>query len=108
MPHYMRQGFGRMMIDFSYHLTKLEGKTGSPERPLSDLGLLTYRKYWLEVIVNHVNKMDQQRETISIKDISQDTGVSQDDLVSKMQYFGLVKYWKGKHIVLKNKVCWEM
>ena len=50
-----------------YHLTKLEGKTGSPERPLSDLGLLTYRKYWLEVIVNHVNKMDQQRETISIK-----------------------------------------
>ena len=53
--------------DLGYHLTKLEGKTGSPERPLSDLGLLTYRKYWLEVIVNHVNKMDQQRETISIK-----------------------------------------
>ena len=34
--------------------------------------------------------------------------MSQDDLVSTMQYFGLVKYWKGKHIVLKNKVCWEM
>ena len=34
--------------------------------------------------------------------------MSQDDLVSTMQYFGLVKYWKGKHIVLKNKVGWEM
>ena len=37
-------------------------------------------------------------------DMSQESGITQDDLVSTLQYYSLVKYWKGKHIVLKNKV----
>jgi histone acetyltransferase MYST2 len=104
LPQHMRRGYGRLMIDFSYHLTRLEGKVGSPERPLSDLGLLTYRSYWMSIVVGYIAQLDTAKDTISIKELSQESGVTQDDVISTLQYFSLVKYWKGKHIILKNKI----
>ncbi|XP_056153058.1 histone acetyltransferase KAT7 isoform X2 [Lampris incognitus] len=65
MPQYMRQGFGKMLIDFSYLLSKVEEKVGSPERPLSDLGLISYRSYWKEVLLRYMYNF--QGKEISIK-----------------------------------------
>lgn len=39
-------------------LSRKEGKVGSPERPLSELGLLSYHKYWTYTIRSHLEKMD--------------------------------------------------
>ncbi|XP_059414232.1 histone acetyltransferase KAT7-like isoform X6 [Carassius carassius] len=101
MPQYMRQGYGKMLIDFSYLLSKVEEKVGSPERPLSDLGLISYRSYWKEVLLRYLHKF--QGKEISIKEISQETAVNPVDIVSTLQSLQMLKYWKGKHLILKRQ-----
>ncbi|CAK7289127.1 Histone acetyltransferase KAT7 [Vulpes lagopus] len=99
MPRYMRQGYGKMLIDFSYLLSKVEEKVGSPERPLSDLGLIS--SYWKEVLLRYLRNV--QGKEISIKEISQLTAVNRVDIVSTLQALQMLKYWKGKHLVLKRQ-----
>uniref|UniRef100_A0A673FZQ9 Histone acetyltransferase n=1 Tax=Sinocyclocheilus rhinocerous TaxID=307959 RepID=A0A673FZQ9_9TELE len=98
MPQYMRQGYGKMLIDFSYLLSKVEEKVGSPERPLSDLGLISYRSYWKEVLLRYMCNF--KGKEISIKEISQETAVNPVDIVSTLQSLQMLKYWKGKHLDL--------
>ena len=64
LPPYQRKGYGKLLIAFSYELSKLEQVTGSPEKPLSDLGKLSYRSYWSWVLLEILRDF---RGTLSIK-----------------------------------------
>lgn len=89
LPIHQRKGYGNLLIDFSYLLTKVEEKTGSPEKPLSDMGLVSYRNYWrLELCRYFLDYTDGERckqDGLSIKKISDDTGMTADDVVSALE-----------------------
>jgi histone acetyltransferase MYST1 len=71
LPPYQRSGYGKFLIAFSYELSKIEGKVGSPERPLSDLGLVSYRSYWTRQILYLLR--DPRWQAVSIQDITNAT-----------------------------------
>jgi histone acetyltransferase SAS3 len=60
----------------------VEKKTGSPEKPLSDMGLVSYRKYWRLLLCE---ELLEQKGPISITAISERTGMTPDDIVSALE-----------------------
>ena len=85
LPQHQRKGYGSLLIEFSYELSKKEGKLGSPEKPLSDLGLLSYRAYWAEIIVEVL--LTCRDSDISIDEIAQKTAIIHSDV---MHTYGLL------------------
>jgi len=96
LPPYQRKGYGKMLISFAYELSKREGKPGTPEKPLSDLGLLSFRSYWKQILLEI---LAQHRATLSIKDLVSMTAIKQEDIISTLQTLNLLKYWKGQYII---------
>jgi histone acetyltransferase HTATIP len=79
LPQYQRHGYGKTLIEFSYELSKKEQKLGSPEKPLSDLGLLSYRAYWADTIVELL--LTTPDNEISIDEIAQKTSIVHSDIM---------------------------
>ncbi|KAK0419427.1 hypothetical protein QR680_014138 [Steinernema hermaphroditum] len=108
LPPYQKKGYGRLLIEFSYELSKIEKKTGSPEKPLSDLGLLSYRSYWSQTIVEKL--LDYRQEdrdanglvTITINDLAEETSIRKEDIMSTLQ-LNLYKYFKGQYVLVLSE-----
>ncbi|KAI9806081.1 MAG: hypothetical protein M1833_004488 [Piccolia ochrophora] len=84
LPIHQRKGYGNLLIDFSYLLTRVEQKTGSPEKPLSDMGLVSYRNYWRLILCYELRKLNPG-SALSIFNISERTGMTADDIVSALE-----------------------
>ncbi|KAH3678392.1 hypothetical protein WICMUC_001409 [Wickerhamomyces mucosus] len=97
LPQYQRMGYGRLLIEFSYELSKKEGKVGSPEKPLSDLGLLSYRAYWSDTIIKLL--IENENDYITIDEISSRTSMTTTDILHTSQTLSILKYFKGQHVI---------
>ncbi|XP_029465414.1 histone acetyltransferase KAT6B isoform X2 [Rhinatrema bivittatum] len=101
MPQYQRQGFGRFLIDFSYLLSRREGQAGSPEKPLSDLGRLSYLAYWKSVILEYLSGHHEKH--ISIKGISRATGMCPHDIATTLQQLSMIDRREDKFVVIRRE-----
>ncbi|WFD23259.1 histone acetyltransferase [Malassezia equina] len=81
LPIHQRRGWGYFLIEMSYLLSQKEHRLGSPEKPLSDLGFLTYRSYW-KWAVSRVLNADPH---CSLEDITARTGMKMDDVLYTLQ-----------------------
>ena len=101
-PRYQRKGYGTSLIEFSYALSKIEGKVGSPEKPLSDLGQLAYYPYWEEQLLQLLADSERSGAEISIMEICNATSFKPDDVLGTLQRLNLLRYHNGQHVLYLN------
>ncbi len=100
LPQFQRKGYGRLLIQFSYELSKIENKLGSPEKPLSDLGLLSYRQYWTENLMEELLKLNASDERCSIEYLAQTLAMTAQDVESTLQANKMQVYHKAEHKII--------
>ena len=61
---------------------------GSPEKPLSDLGAVSYRSYWSHVILTELNNYNESK--ISIADLCYATSMLPEDVIATLQYLHIL------------------
>lgn len=107
LPTHQRKGYGRLLIELSkcpiktkkvpklkllgYEISKHERKVGSPEKPLSALGAAGYRSFWAATIASDIKAHPDQ---LRVRDISLRTAIHPDDVLSTLEWLGLLRYWK--------------
>ncbi|KAG0655575.1 hypothetical protein C6P45_002971 [Maudiozyma exigua] len=130
LPIFRRQGFGNLLMELSYLLSKREHKTGTPEKPLSDLGLLTYRYYWkckmAETLAQLHNPSFNNNKlvNVSLSELSKITGMITSDVIygleqldvlftndDKTKFMIIIKDWSYIESVneqWKKKMVWKI
>ena len=84
-------------------------------------GLVSYRAYWTDIVL-HELELHKSSE-ISIQKMSERTAVSVYDIIrsllcyqrlfshpvdcSTLQSLGLIKYWRGKHVIINREELFE-
>ena len=80
-PHYQFNGYGQLMITFSYLFLKVEGVAGTPERPLCTKGRESFEKFRKASVLKYLRsgwKLDLQEMSLA-------TGIVDEDLLRAMR-----------------------
>jgi len=90
LPCHQRKGFGKFLISISYELSKLEGKTGAPEEPISDLGQQAYNSYWKGIILDIL--ANPEHKSITIAEISKLTSMTYKHIEQTLKALDVIQY----------------
>ncbi|KAI0986948.1 hypothetical protein GJ496_011554 [Pomphorhynchus laevis] len=102
LPPYQQHGYGKFIISLSYELSKRDGIQGTPERPLSDLGLRSYDSFWRWKILE-ILRSTPVGETVPINRICEQTGFTTPDVLETLHKMQFLKYFQGKHVVITDR-----
>ncbi|KAH3681568.1 hypothetical protein WICPIJ_007442 [Wickerhamomyces pijperi] len=112
LPIYQRKGYGNLLIDFSYLLSQREYKSGTPEKPLSDLGAVSYRNYWKVKMAYLLRRLatTKQPKSITTIQLCKLTGMIENDVIVGLEQCQalLRDFTNGQYLIFYNRPVIEV
>lgn len=99
LPPHQRKGYGALLVGLSYELARRAGTPGAPERPLSDLGLATYRGFWASALLQLLAERARAREPVSVRELCALSGICEEDVLGSLRALKLLRYAGGAHSI---------
>ncbi|XP_069694389.1 histone acetyltransferase KAT7-like isoform X2 [Periplaneta americana] len=97
LPPFQNKGYGKFLISLSYELSKLEGRVGTPEKPLSTFGRSTYLSYWTWAILSSLTDVQGQ---ISLEKLSNILCMAKNDIMTTLNHLKLSHCLNGRNFLL--------
>ncbi|KAL9043598.1 MAG: hypothetical protein Q9214_003219, partial [Letrouitia sp. 1 TL-2023] len=88
-PPWQRKGFGKILMGISYQLSKLEGRVGGPEKPLSELGRVGYARFWEARLAAAILKL-RSKATVSLQEVSDRCWMLPEDVITTLNDMAIV------------------
>ncbi|TIC12227.1 acyl-CoA N-acyltransferase [Wallemia mellicola] len=88
-PPFQNKSYGRLLIECSYALSHLDGYYGTPERPLSDLGMRSYVSFWMDILRR---SLPDQKTEWTLSQWSQKTGLKEEDITLALKQSKLLDH----------------
>ena len=77
-----------MFSSIGYLLSKEEGQPGTPEKPLSDLGRVSYQAYWKSIVLEYLHA--RRESAVNLVEISRETGIHCQDIMVAFQLLDFI------------------
>lgn len=85
LPFHQKKGYGKMIVNFSYELSNIEKRIGTPETPLSDMGRQLYMSYWTQRIIDFFLRLrPEERKGLTIAGISKRLYMKEKDIIGRI------------------------
>ncbi|KAL8915451.1 MAG: hypothetical protein Q9171_000015 [Xanthocarpia ochracea] len=103
-PPWQRKGLGKILMGISYELSRLEGRIGGPEKPLSELGRIGYLKFWQARIASAILGI-KNKSTLSVEQIANACWMLPEDVITTLKEMDILgtKRKKNDNSVIINK-----
>jgi len=85
-----------MLIGISYEISRREGILGGPEKPISDLGKKSYKRYWGAEIARHLLELKEtdrkkNKGLVTVEEISKAIWIHPDDCLMALRDMGVME-----------------
>ncbi|KAG5490878.1 hypothetical protein JKF63_01000 [Porcisia hertigi] len=81
LPPFRSKGYGGFLVRLSYEIARMEGRVGTPERPLSKSGNALFRKIWREEILFAVFTLEERGIPVTVNELSKVSSLIIEDVL---------------------------